>query len=89
MNDWREQAGCLDTDPETFFPAGFGARYLTRIEQAKDHCWACPARLPCLDDALQAEGDAASSMRHGIRGGLEPDQRWRVRQQLAARQDAA
>lgn len=89
MTDWRERAECRSTDPETFYPAGFGARYLTRIERAKDDCWACPGRLACLDDALQAEGDAAASMRHGIRGGLEPDQRWRVRQQLDAREAAA
>ncbi|MDI5965801.1 WhiB family transcriptional regulator [Streptantibioticus silvisoli] len=89
MTDWHDQAQCRGTDPETFFPAGFGARYLTRIERAKDDCWACQVRLDCLDDALNREGDTAASMRHGIRGGLEPDQRWRVHQQLTERKAAS
>ena len=86
---WREAAACRGHDPEVFFPDGYTARYATRIQQAKDACWACPVRLDCLDDALVSEGDAAGSQRHGIRGGLDGQQRWRVRQQLAARKAAA
>lgn len=89
MTDWRDRAGCRSENPETFFPDGYTARYITRIQRAKDTCWACPVRLDCLDDALDREGDAAANRRHGIRGGLDPKQRWRVQQRIDARKAAA
>lgn len=86
---WREHAACSGHNPETWFPDGYTARYTTRIQRAKHVCWACPVRIACLDDALDREGDAAARHRHGIRGGLDPEQRWRIRQQFDARKAAA
>lgn len=90
MNDWIHRAACAGHDTETWFPDRYtGRRHATQIEAAKNVCWhSCPVRLACLTAELAAEGDSAASMRHGIRGGLDPGQRWRVQQQLAERQAA-
>jgi WhiB family redox-sensing transcriptional regulator len=66
--DWRNDAACLEHDPETFFPeAGPGA--MQQYREAQRICGGCPSRNPCLEDAL-ASGDV-----HGIRAGLGEKER--------------
>ena len=68
--DWREAAGCAQTDPELFFPIGYkSGPDLLQIEQARAVCKVCPVKAECLDWAID------SKIPDGILGGLTPDER--------------
>jgi WhiB family redox-sensing transcriptional regulator len=60
---WHNRAACRTADPALFFPEGDD--YAT-IERAVAVCNGCPARIPCLMDALE---HSATSGKWGIRGG--------------------
>ena len=64
-------AACKDADPRLFFPADEErpSRRDRRERRAKRICAPCEARAACLDYAL------AHDERHGIWGGLNPDER--------------
>ena len=69
MSDWREDAACLDQDPELFFPiseVGLGAE---QVKRAKAVCATCPVQQRCLDHALQ------QGLNHGVFGGATPQER--------------
>jgi WhiB family redox-sensing transcriptional regulator len=51
--NWRDQAACLDEDPELFFPVGSTGPALEQTERAKAVCADCPVRAACLDWALE------------------------------------
>jgi WhiB family redox-sensing transcriptional regulator len=76
--NWRDDAACLDADPDLFFPVGTTGPALGQIDQAKRICRACPVRERCLAWALEL-GAAA-----GIWGGTTEDER-RARRRVAAR----
>jgi WhiB family redox-sensing transcriptional regulator len=68
--DWRNEAACIDVDTDIFFPeTGNTATY----RHALMICRACPVAGSCLEDALATE--TREGQRHGMRGGLTPDQR--------------
>lgn len=70
--NWRDEAACRETvDPEIFFPLGTpGSKAYDRVAAiAKALCSFCPVITDCLEDVLRT-GDT-----HGIRGGLDPDER--------------
>lgn len=67
--DWRQQAACLDEDPELFFPIGNTGPALLQVEEAKKVCARCVVREQCLDWALSAGQD------YGVWGGLSEDER--------------
>ncbi len=70
--DWRRQAACRDTDPETFFPvAEAGPAYERQVAEAKAVCAGCPVRAECLNEAL-------ARIPEGIAGGLTPAERRRL-----------
>jgi WhiB family transcriptional regulator, redox-sensing transcriptional regulator len=69
--NWRDDAACLDVDPDLFFPVGTIA--LDQIDEAKRVCLACPVRKRCLAWALEL--GAAS----GIWGGTTEDERSALR----------
>ena len=48
------------------------------IRECKAICGTCPAKLACLEMALDAESGEALSMRHGIFGGCTPPERYRL-----------
>jgi WhiB family transcriptional regulator, redox-sensing transcriptional regulator len=73
--NWRDDAACLDIDPDLFFPVGTIA--LDQIDEAKRICLACPVRKRCLAWALEL--DAAS----GIWGGTTEDERSALRRTAA------
>lgn len=70
MADWREDAACIDSDPEIFFPLRPNAH---SYDAALRVCAACPVRRPCLELALASETN--NDDRYGMFGGTMPVQR--------------
>ena len=80
---WRDQAGCIDTDPEVFFPRVAGGRgYVTKRAsvQALSLCAGCRVTVECLAFALSMP----MSQDFGIWGRTTAGQRDRRRQKQAA-----
>jgi WhiB family transcriptional regulator, redox-sensing transcriptional regulator len=75
--DWRSQGRCLDEDPELFFPIGHAGPALLQVAEAKAVCATCQVREVCLEWSLEEGLD------HGVWGGLDGDERRRLRR-LAA-----
>ena len=68
--EWWKQASCRGTDTEMFYPG---------VGQQPDRlvlltCRGCPVRAECLEYAMESEAGRTES-RHGIWGGLTPQQR--------------
>jgi len=82
---WQDRAACRGMDALLFFAPDHEARPEREIREAKARavCTLCPVRVQCLDDAL------GNSIRHGIWGGLNEDERARERRRRARRPDAA
>lgn len=76
--DWRDAALCRP-DPDAMFDTTEAG-----IETARRLCAGCPAKRPCLADAIRT-GD----VEYGIRGGLLPRERRAVVKELARREQAA
>jgi WhiB family transcriptional regulator, redox-sensing transcriptional regulator len=66
---WRNQAACLDEDPELFFPIGNTGPALLQIEEAKAVCHRCEVVEACLKLAIESGKDP------GVFGGLSEDER--------------
>lgn len=76
--DWRERALCgrLDAEPDDWFPKIYGSSTTAeRVRDPLEACGWCPVREDCLRTALQLEAGMAAADRHGIWGGLTPQQR--------------
>lgn len=71
--DWRQEAACLDEDPELFFPVGNTGPALLQVQEAKAVCATCPVTTQCLDWALDNHQDA------GVWGGTGEDERRAMR----------
>jgi len=76
--DWRTRAGCSDADPTVFEPDDRGTPVPEAWDTPRAICNACPVIAQCLEDALGAEGRKAASARFGMRGGLNPEERYRT-----------
>lgn len=77
--DWHAFAACADMGWETFFPVGAGPG--TRdTRAAKRVCYQCPVINDCLEWALVNYAD------DGIWGGLDEDERRRLRRGRGIRQ---
>ena len=70
---WREQAGCLGTDPDMFFPIGSTGPVVSEIEAAKAVCRSCPVIEQCLRYALETNQES------GVWGGTTEEERRRLR----------
>ena len=66
---WRDDAACLDEDPELFFPVGNTGPALLQIEKAKTVCRRCEVVDDCLSWAMKSGQDA------GVWGALSDDER--------------
>jgi WhiB family redox-sensing transcriptional regulator len=71
--DWRYNAGCLEENPELFFPIGSTGPALDQTRAAKAVCARCPVSAQCLAWALATKQEA------GIWGGLTEDERRTLR----------
>ncbi|QBI56868.1 WhiB family transcriptional regulator [Streptomonospora litoralis] len=73
---WQVDGSCNDADPALFFdPEDYArrGRREKRRQQAKQICAGCPVRQECLEHALTVPE------RHGVWGGLDEDERRKVR----------
>jgi hypothetical protein len=70
--DWRRRAACArpGVDPDLFFP--FPGEH-GKAARAKRICGRCPVRAACLADAMATRDE------FGVRGGLTPKERQRLR----------
>ncbi|MCC8452815.1 WhiB family transcriptional regulator [Streptomyces rochei] len=71
--DWRVRSACAVEDPELFFPIGNTGPALLQIEEAKAVCRRCPVMERCLQWALE------SGQEYGVWGGLDEDDRRRMK----------
>jgi WhiB family redox-sensing transcriptional regulator len=68
--DWREEAACLEHDPELFFPIGKSHEAKLQLAVALRVCWEeCSVRGSCLDEALD------NRIAWGVWGGKSEDER--------------
>lgn len=82
---WYRAAACHGADDTVFHP---NSRDKSAGAAAIAICQTCPVRRACLDAALNEEGGAGESSRHGIRGALDPAGRvreYKRRKQVAKR----
>jgi len=82
---WLDRAACQGMDAPLFFGPDNEPRSEREIREAKAKavCQLCPVRVQCLDYALR------NSIRYGIWGGLDGEERARERRRRAHRPDAA
>jgi len=82
---WQDRAACADMDARVFFAADGERPPEREIREAKAKaiCARCPVRAQCLDCAL------SNSIKHGIWGGLNQEERARERRHRARRPRAA
>jgi WhiB family transcriptional regulator, redox-sensing transcriptional regulator len=82
---WQDRAACRGMDVLLFFGPDDQADPEREIREAKAKavCALCPVRAQCLDYALQ------NSIKYGIWGGLNEEERARERRHRARRPTAA
>lgn len=69
MSDWKTEAVCKGTHPDTFFPSQgpWGVKAAIAV------CRRCDVRMECLEYAVENVID------HGVWGGLTVDERQQLR----------
>ena len=80
--EWLLDANCQGQDPDLWFPASSRSQ---STKQALALCDDCPVKLECLSKALEEEINQSKMTVHGIRGGLGPDSRIKLRKQIYGR----
>jgi WhiB family transcriptional regulator, redox-sensing transcriptional regulator len=82
---WQDRVACSGMDVQLFFAPDFERSQEREIREAKAKavCRSCPVRVQCLDYALR------NSIRYGIWGGLNQEERARERRRRARRPAAA
>ncbi|HVL06324.1 MAG TPA: WhiB family transcriptional regulator [Acidimicrobiales bacterium] len=72
-HSWRDEARCLGSDPDLFFPLGSKGKPLEQAEVAKGLCLGCQVRGLCLQYALE------TNQVTGVWGGTTEDERRSLR----------
>jgi len=80
FSERMKDAPCLTTDPDVGYPGGEGKRGSAADVAhlaAKRICQGCPMSIKaeCLEVAMKTEGAVGSYARHGVFGGLDPEER--------------
>lgn len=84
--EWSDRGLCRYEDGDLWFPDGTTNMYaLAQTAEAKRICGLCPVRRACLDDVMEREGGTKPTSRFGIRGALDPDERYRLHRSRAAK----
>ena len=69
-DSWRDQASCLDVDPELFFPVGVGELAVGQAEEAKAVCRGCPVLSECCEFELTPTSRGGLRNEFGVFAGL-------------------
>jgi WhiB family transcriptional regulator, redox-sensing transcriptional regulator len=83
VRDWRHDSACADEDPELHHPIGISEIAKDQAERAKEVCRRCLALERCLAWALE------SGATDGIAGGLDKDERRKLKARLGRAAKAA
>ena len=81
--NWRQDAACLEEDPDLFFPVGSTGPALLQVTEAKAVCGRCLVREQCLEWAMELDQD------FGVWGGLDENERRALKRRTARRQSRA
>lgn len=87
MTTWDTAAACKGMDGDLWFPTSYDTmpgRY--QVAVAVQICARCPVQPACLQDAMDEEGGKQLHVRHGIRGGYTPAERFNGRRALVRAQ---
>lgn len=74
---WRDRAACAGLPTEVFYLGPGNGPRSTQVQAAKQVCAGCPVTASCLAAAMEFEA-GNDSYRHGIWGGLTPEERRRL-----------
>ena len=77
---WVDDAACVGTDPELWFPTTTSEKRGDPYREARAICRTCPVVEPCLADALRVDAEHGA---HGMRAALTPGQRSEMRRRSA------
>ena len=80
---WRDDAACIEEDPELFFPIGSTGPAVLQIEEAKAVCRRCDVVETCLRWALD------TGQKDGVWGALSEDERQALKRRTARMRRAA
>lgn len=84
--EWTRRAACAgDPQPDIWFLEG-PREGQTALAICRRHC---PVAAQCLNAALEEEAGVPAAHRFGIRGGLLPDDRYRLQTGRRPRRTAA
>ena len=72
---WRDQASCLDFDPELFFPVGTGELAVEQAEEAKAVCATCPVLGQCREFELTPPPRGGLRNEYGVFAAMTPEER--------------
>lgn len=72
---WLHRTVCRPEHANIFFP---DATTPKDFDEAKQICAECPVAKECLNEALLWEGKAIPKFRFGVRGGLNPTERYKL-----------
>ncbi|WP_405810700.1 WhiB family transcriptional regulator [Streptomyces sp. NBC_00210] len=81
--NWRQDAACVEEDPDLFFPVGSTGPALLQVTEAKSVCGRCPVREQCLEWAIELGQD------FGVWGGLDENERRALKRRTARRHSRA
>jgi len=73
-DDWRQSAACLGRGTTNWFRDRGSPAHVAALAI----CAACPVRGECLDEAHRWEGRPSRWGRHGLWGGMTPEERRKV-----------
>ena len=74
--NWRDDAACLTSARDLFFPVGSAGPASIQVQEAKQVCARCPVRDACLEWALESHVD------HGVWGGLSEEERRSMKRRM-------
>lgn len=69
---WTMDAACIGLETDMFFPRGQHSPGIRKV------CGSCPVADECLSAAMMEEKGKDRFHRHGLRGGLTPEQRYEL-----------
>lgn len=74
-DSWRDQASCLDVDPEFFFPEGKSPAAVKQAEAARAICLACRVLGQCRELELTPTSAGALRNDFGVFAAMTADER--------------